>query len=89
MLCLAALQAGGHGALGAAAILHYLLTPCLIALLLLTACRQVDMAPWELLLSVRIPFTGPTEFAKEFKQAPRRDDDIAIVNAGEKHFQLI
>uniref|UniRef100_A0A383W3H7 xanthine dehydrogenase n=1 Tax=Tetradesmus obliquus TaxID=3088 RepID=A0A383W3H7_TETOB len=44
--------------------------------------RQVDMAPWELLLSVRIPFTGPTEFAKEFKQAPRRDDDIAIVNAG-------
>jgi xanthine dehydrogenase iron-sulfur cluster and FAD-binding subunit A len=40
------------------------------------------MAPWELLLSVRIPFTGPTEFAKEFKQAPRRDDDIAIVNAG-------
>ncbi|WIA42814.1 hypothetical protein OEZ86_008746 [Tetradesmus obliquus] len=44
--------------------------------------RQVDMAPWELLLSVRIPFTGPTEFVKEFKQAPRRDDDIAIVNAG-------
>lgn len=41
------------------------------------------MAPWELLLSVRIPFTGPSEFAKEFKQAPRRDDDIAIVNAGE------
>jgi xanthine dehydrogenase/oxidase len=40
------------------------------------------MAPWELLLSVRIPFTGATEFTKEFKQAPRRDDDIAIVNAG-------
>jgi hypothetical protein len=40
------------------------------------------MAPWEVLLSVRLPFTGPTDFAKEFKQAPRRDDDIAIVNAG-------
>ncbi|KAF8057662.1 XDH1 [Scenedesmus sp. PABB004] len=46
------------------------------------AYRKVDMAPTELLLAVRIPFTRPGEFAKEYKQAPRRDDDIAIVNAG-------
>lgn len=51
---------------------------------LVLACRKVDMAPNELLLSVRIPFTGETEFAKEYKQAPRRDDDIAIVNAGQQ-----
>lgn len=29
-----------------------------------------------------IPFTQQYEYVKEFKQAPRRDDDIAIVNAG-------
>jgi xanthine dehydrogenase/oxidase len=47
------------------------------------------MAPWEILLSVRIPFTGATEFTKEFKQAPRRDDDIAIVNAGNLAFARV
>jgi xanthine dehydrogenase/oxidase len=45
-------------------------------------CRKTDMAPDELLLSVHIPFTRQQEFAREFKQSPRRDDDIAIVNAG-------
>ena len=29
-----------------------------------------------------VPFTRPYEYVKEFKQAHRRDDDIAIVNAG-------
>lgn len=29
-----------------------------------------------------MPFTRPNEYVKEFKQAHRRDDDIAIVNAG-------
>jgi hypothetical protein len=40
------------------------------------------MAPHEVLLSVAIPFTEALEFTREFKQSPRRDDDIAIVNAG-------
>ena len=29
-----------------------------------------------------IPFNGKNEYVREFKQAHRRDDDIAIVNAG-------
>lgn len=44
--------------------------------------RKVDMQPHEVLVRVLIPFTKPFEFVKEFKQAHRRDDDIAIVNAG-------
>lgn len=31
---------------------------------------------------VGVPFTKPLEFASAFKQAKRRDDDIAIVNCG-------
>lgn len=46
------------------------------------AYRKVDMAPEEVLLKVVVPWTRRFEFVKEFKQAPRRDDDIAIVNAG-------
>lgn len=44
--------------------------------------RKVDLASTEILLSVFLPWTRPFEFVKEFKQAHRRDDDIAIVNAG-------
>jgi len=44
--------------------------------------RQVDLKPDEILLKVIIPPTSQFEYVKEFKQAPRRDDDIAIVNAG-------
>lgn len=44
--------------------------------------RKVDMAPDEVLVSVHVPFTQQYEYVKEFKQAHRRDDDIAIVNAG-------
>ena len=33
-------------------------------------------------LQVFVPFTREHEYVKEFKQAHRRDDDIAIVNAG-------
>ncbi|GFH18706.1 uncharacterized protein HaLaN_15554, partial [Haematococcus lacustris] len=44
--------------------------------------RQVDLRPHEILYQVHIPFTRPHEFVKEFKQSPRREDDIAIVNAG-------
>lgn len=44
--------------------------------------RKVDLASDEILLSVFLPWNSPYEFVKEFKQAHRRDDDIAIVNAG-------
>lgn len=44
--------------------------------------RKVDLAHDEILLSIFLPWTRPFEFVKEFKQAHRRDDDIAIVNAG-------
>lgn len=44
--------------------------------------RKVDLAPTEILLRVELPATRPLEFACEFKQAHRRDDDIALVNAG-------
>ena len=44
--------------------------------------RKVDLAPSEVLLRVALPCTRPHEFVREFKQAHRRDDDIAIVNAG-------
>ena len=44
--------------------------------------RKVDMQPHEILARVLIPFTQKSEYVREFKQAHRRDDDIAIVNAG-------
>ncbi|KAL5766596.1 hypothetical protein ACOSP7_017213 [Xanthoceras sorbifolium] len=44
--------------------------------------RKVDLASDEILLSVFLPWTRPFEYVKEFKQAHRREDDIAIVNAG-------
>lgn len=40
------------------------------------------MKPHEVLVRVLVPFTSKFEYVKEFKQAHRRDDDIAIVNAG-------
>ncbi|XP_057849574.2 xanthine dehydrogenase 1 isoform X2 [Cryptomeria japonica] len=43
--------------------------------------RKVDLRSGEILLSVFLPFTKPGEYVKEFKQAHRRDDDIALVNA--------
>ncbi|KAK6925642.1 2Fe-2S ferredoxin-type iron-sulfur binding domain [Dillenia turbinata] len=44
--------------------------------------RKVDLARNEILLSIFLPWTRPFEYVKEFKQAHRRDDDIALVNAG-------
>lgn len=44
--------------------------------------RTVDLAPDEVLLGVTLPDSKPFEYVKEFKQAQRRDDDIAIVNCG-------
>ena len=48
--------------------------------------RKVDMGSNEILLSVFLPWTRPLEYVKEFKQAHRRDDDIAIVNGGMRVF---
>lgn len=45
-------------------------------------CRRVDLKPTEILVKVFMPFTQKLEYVKEFKQAHRRDDDIAIANAG-------
>jgi xanthine dehydrogenase/oxidase len=44
--------------------------------------RKVDLKQDEILLSVFLPWTRHFEFVKEFKQAHRREDDIALVNAG-------
>uniref|UniRef100_A0A2P2KBD2 xanthine dehydrogenase n=1 Tax=Rhizophora mucronata TaxID=61149 RepID=A0A2P2KBD2_RHIMU len=44
--------------------------------------RKVDLASGEILLSVFLPWTRPFEYVKEFKQSHRREDDIALVNAG-------
>ncbi|KAJ4762776.1 Xanthine dehydrogenase/oxidase [Rhynchospora pubera] len=44
--------------------------------------RKVDLRQDEILLSVFLPWTRHFEFVKEFKQAHRREDDIALVNAG-------
>lgn len=46
------------------------------------AYRKVDLKPHEVLLKVHLPVTREHEYVHEFKQAHRRDDDIAIVNAG-------
>ncbi len=35
-----------------------------------------------MLLTVFVPWTRQGEYVREFKQSPRREDDIAIVNAG-------
>ena len=40
------------------------------------------MKPTEILLKVFLPYNKPLEYVREFKQAHRRDDDIAIANAG-------
>jgi xanthine dehydrogenase/oxidase len=45
-------------------------------------CRKVDLRPDEILTSVHVPWTQDHEFVQAFKQAHRREDDIALVNAG-------
>ncbi|WOK95472.1 xanthine dehydrogenase [Canna indica] len=44
--------------------------------------RKVNLSHEEILFSVFLPWTKNFEFVKEFKQAHRREDDIALVNAG-------
>jgi xanthine dehydrogenase/oxidase len=42
--------------------------------------RRVDLASHEVVIKLHMPFTSQYEYVKEFKQAHRREDDIAIVN---------
>ncbi|XP_033323472.2 xanthine dehydrogenase rosy isoform X2 [Megalopta genalis] len=42
--------------------------------------RQNIASPDEILLQIRIPFTKENQYFVAYKQAKRRDDDIAIVN---------
>ena len=46
-----------------------------------TGYRRNVVLPNELLISIAIPFTQQNQYFKAFKQAKRRDDDIAIVNS--------
>ncbi|RZC77500.1 hypothetical protein C5167_001722 [Papaver somniferum] len=48
--------------------------------------HKVDLASNEILLSIFLPWTRQYEYVKEFKQAHRREDDIALVNAGMRVF---
>ncbi|XP_078068351.1 xanthine dehydrogenase/oxidase [Mustelus asterias] len=47
-----------------------------------TGYRKTVLKPQEILLSIEIPYTRKGEYFSAFKQAQRRDDDIAIVNCG-------
>ncbi|KAJ2726263.1 hypothetical protein GGI07_000740 [Coemansia sp. Benny D115] len=44
--------------------------------------RRTAMLPGEVLLSVSVPFNTEGEVVRAFKQAKRKDDDIAIVTCG-------
>nr|XP_033794956.1 xanthine dehydrogenase/oxidase [Geotrypetes seraphini] len=47
-----------------------------------TGYRKTLVKPQEILLSIEIPYTRKLEFFSAFKQASRREDDIAIVTCG-------
>ncbi|XP_072173401.1 xanthine dehydrogenase/oxidase-like [Diadema setosum] len=47
-----------------------------------TGYRQNILMPDEILRAITIPYTCQNEYFFTFKQSPRREDDIAIVNAG-------
>ncbi|KAJ1740811.1 hypothetical protein LPJ68_003431 [Coemansia sp. RSA 1086] len=44
--------------------------------------RRTALQPGEILRSVFVPFSRPYEIVRSFKQAKRKDDDIAIVTCG-------
>ena len=46
-----------------------------------TGYRRNVIASHQVLLTLKVPFTKRDEFFTSFKQARRREDDIAIVNA--------
>mmetsp|Transcript_34636 Transcript_34636/g.58034 ORF Transcript_34636/g.58034 Transcript_34636/m.58034 type:complete len:1370 (-) Transcript_34636:596-4705(-) len=43
--------------------------------------RKTELKPNEILLSISVPYSRKYEYMEAYKQARRRDDDIAIVNA--------
>lgn len=43
--------------------------------------RRTSIKPEEVLVSVHVPYTTDHEYVQAYKQARRREDDIAIVNA--------
>ncbi|KAJ9077112.1 hypothetical protein DSO57_1019848 [Entomophthora muscae] len=43
--------------------------------------RQMDLGQEEVVISAKVPLAGPCQFVRAYKQARRKDDDIAIVNA--------
>ncbi|TNN56021.1 Xanthine dehydrogenase/oxidase [Liparis tanakae] len=45
------------------------------------AYRRTALRPQEVLVSVCVPFSRPSQFVSVFKQSPRREDDISIVTA--------
>ncbi|XP_067884000.1 xanthine dehydrogenase/oxidase-like [Heterodontus francisci] len=47
-----------------------------------TGYRKTVLKPQEILLSIEIPYTRKGEYFSAFKQAQRREDDIAIVTCG-------
>ncbi|XP_062980216.1 xanthine dehydrogenase/oxidase-like [Elgaria multicarinata webbii] len=47
-----------------------------------TGYRKTKLKPQEILVSVEIPFSRKGEYFSAFKQASRREDDIAIVTCG-------
>ncbi|ESO84677.1 hypothetical protein LOTGIDRAFT_131803 [Lottia gigantea] len=47
-----------------------------------TAYRKTAIRDTEVLLSVFIPYSYKNEYVYSYKQATRKDDDLAIVNAG-------
>ena len=46
-----------------------------------TGYRKNVIAPYQVLVSLKVPYTQQDEYFASFKQARRREDDIAIVNA--------
>jgi len=44
--------------------------------------RKTALQPSEIVVSIFVPFTRETEYIRAYKQSKRKDDDIAIVNAG-------
>ncbi|KAM3930799.1 xanthine dehydrogenase/oxidase [Leptodactylus fuscus] len=49
-----------------------------------TGYRRTVLKPQEILLSVEIPYSEKWEYFSAYKQASRREDDIAIVTSGMK-----
>jgi xanthine dehydrogenase/oxidase len=43
--------------------------------------RKTKLHPSDVVLSIFIPFTQPSEYIMSYKQSKRREDDLAIVSA--------